>query len=98
MSEVQGVIRPKTPAPSQTPHLTPVYEEGNGWVVPAGWIANGAGGWTSPNGARHWGARERPPLKLANDSKSGRSSELCRSVRSAYAVQTPTSTGRMHPL
>ena len=37
-------------------------------MVPGGWIANGEGGWTSPDGA-HWGARERPPLKLANDDK-----------------------------
>jgi hypothetical protein len=46
-----------------------VYEEGDGRVVPVGWIANGAGGWTAPDGA-HWGAREQPPLKLANDKWS----------------------------
>jgi hypothetical protein len=39
-------------------------------VVPSGWIAKGAGGWTSPDGA-HWGARERPPLELATTT-SGR--------------------------
>jgi hypothetical protein len=38
------------------------------WVVPAGWIANGAGGWTSPDGA-HWGTREKPPLELANNKE-----------------------------
>jgi hypothetical protein len=43
-----------------------VYEEGSGWVAPVGWIANGAGGWIAPDGA-HWGAREQPPLKLANN-------------------------------
>ena len=50
-------------------NTTPVYDKArNAWVVPSGWIANGAGGWTSPDGA-YWGARERPPLKLANDDK-----------------------------
>jgi hypothetical protein len=46
-----------------------VYEEGNGWVVHVGGIANGAGGWIEPDGA-HWGAREQRPLKLANDKWS----------------------------
>jgi hypothetical protein len=38
-------------------------------VAPVGWIDNGAGGWTAPDGS-HWGAREQPPLKLANDKWS----------------------------
>ena len=38
-------------------------------MAPDGWIANGAGGWIAPDGA-HWGAREQPPLKLANDKWS----------------------------
>jgi hypothetical protein len=47
-------------------NTTPVYDEaGNTWMVPTGWIANGAGGFIAPDGA-HWGAttpRERSPLR-----------------------------------
>jgi hypothetical protein len=47
---------------------TPVYDEaGNAWMVPTGWIANGAGGFIAPDGA-HWGATEQPPLRMAGDA------------------------------
>jgi hypothetical protein len=63
-------------------NTTPVYDEaGNCWMLPVGWIANGTGGWISPDGA-HWGARERPPLRIAGDAWTRRRSREHREHRS----------------
>jgi hypothetical protein len=36
------------------------------WMTAAGWVANTVGGMTSPDGASHWGPRERPQFEVTN--------------------------------
>jgi hypothetical protein len=67
-TDVGGVVSQQTQDTGTNSNAPPVNEEGNGGVAPAGWIANGAGGWTSPDGA-HRGPREKPSLELANDKE-----------------------------
>jgi hypothetical protein len=62
-TDVGGAVSQQTQDTGTNSNAPPVNEEGNGWVAPAGWIANGAGGWTSPDGA-HWGPREKPATEV----------------------------------
>jgi hypothetical protein len=65
------------------------------WVASAGWIANGAGGWTSSDGASHWGPREKPPLVLANYKEDQQRALQQREDRMRCG-QAPTIATNMH--